>query len=131
MTQKGFTLKGVTLVVANIKKFGGNAAIGSIKGLRTWGEATLTVIKEREVPIKFGILKGSGKVDEAGMKDKPEIEISFGGDHPASGYAIAVHEIPASHKHGGDKYLERGALAEASKLKGDVGKAVKSQTGMR
>ena len=131
MAQKGFTLKGVTLVVANIKKFERNATLGSIKGLRTWGEATLTVVKEREVPVKFGILKASGKVDEAGTKSRPEIEISFGGDHPASGYAVAVHEIPASHTHGGDKYLERGALAEASKLKDDIGDAVKSQTGMR
>ena len=130
MARKGFTLKGVTLVVANIKKFERNAVAGSAKGLRTWGEATMSRIKEREVPVKFGILKGSGKVDEAGTKDKPEVELSFGGDHPASGYAIAVHEIPASHKHGGDKYLERGALAEASKLKDDIAKAVKNQTGM-
>lgn len=131
MAKKGFTLKGVTLVVANIKKFERNAVAGSVKGLRTWGEATMSRIKERDVPVRFGILKASGTVAMEGTKEEPQVELSFGGDQPASGYAIAVHEVPASHAHGTDKYLERGALEESSRLKSDVGKAVKSATGMR
>lgn len=133
MAKSGFTVKGVDLVLKNINNFTGKTVLGAAKGLRTWGEATMAKIKERDVPREFGVLAGSGKVETTGSRKSKQlqVELSFGGSHPASGYAIPVHEVPAKHSHGSDKYLERGALSEAKKMKRDVAQAVKRATGMR
>jgi hypothetical protein len=119
-------------VISNIKKFTARSSVGARKGLRTWGEATMSKIKRDDVPRKFGTLAASGTVDSVDEASDPGIELSFGGSHPASGYAIPVHEVPATHKHGSDKYLERPALSEAkAHLNKDVGDAVKRETGMK
>lgn len=90
----------------------------------------MTLAKNDFVPVEFGSLRGSGVVEEKGTNERPEIELSFGGTNPAGAYAIVVHERPASHKVGSDKYLETPALQESKKLLGVVGQEVRKETGM-
>lgn len=56
---------------------------------------------QEQVPVHYGVLKASGDIipDEVGM----EVDITYGG--PAADYALFVHEVNATHKHGKWHYL--------------------------
>ncbi len=127
MAKKGgrVSVKGVEKVVAANKKFVQKSLVGTAMGLRMWAEETMTVIKKDFVPFKHGILRGSGQVASKKEGDDLLVELSFGGDSPAGAYAAAVHEKPASHKHGTDKYLEKGTAQESSKLDDRIVRSVK------
>jgi hypothetical protein len=92
----------------------------------------MTLAKEDYVPVLTGALRASGLVEmkeEEG--DTPSVQLSFGGQSPAGKYAIFVHEVPASHKVGEDKYLEKPALRQSSKLKSTIAREVKKDTRLR
>lgn len=91
---------------------------GAVRGLKIWGEETLTITKAVHTPFKTGILRGSGATE---IKDaggiQPNVEISFGGESPADEYAVVVHENTLlKHKWGSSKYLEIGTSEESGKL---------------
>ena len=90
------------------------------KSLYTWGEQTLTRAKEEFVPVRFGFLRASGETELQVDGDALLVEISFGKAGPATEYAVFVHEIPANHAVGQDKYLEIPAMEESAHLGDDV-----------
>jgi hypothetical protein len=129
--KKPISVKGVEQVIAATNKFLQKSQKGSARGLRTWGEDTMTVAKQDFVPHRFGHLKGSGTVESKGAgTNEALVELSFGGESPAGEYAIIVHERPANHKHGTDKYLEKATAQESNKVDDLVARAVKRETGL-
>ncbi len=127
---KRLTIKGIKAVAKALKNFEKRSVVGTKRGLKVWGEETLTAAK-KETPVAEGTLRGSGDVEEKDVGGSLAIEISFGGDSPAGAYAIPVHERPARHSVGGDKYLERPALDRASRLIPTIGQEVRRETGMK
>jgi len=125
-------IKGVEAVVRASQMLGRKAQGAVVRGLRLWGEETITLAKEDYVPVLTGALRASGHIEmkeEEG--DTPTVQLSFGGQSPAGNYAIPVHEVPATHHVGEDKYLEKPALRESTKLKSTIAREVKKDTGMR
>ena len=107
------------------------SVIGTKRGLQNWGEDTMTFAKRDFVPVEFGNLRGSGTVEQKMEADGPIIELAFGGETQAGKYALVVHERPARHDVGTDKYLEKPAFQRSNQLIGEIGKAVRSATGMK
>jgi hypothetical protein len=119
-------MKGVEAVVQAGRRVYMGALEGVARGLRLWGEETITLAKEDYVPVLTGALRASGTaemVDEG--TTAPSVRLSFGGQSPAGEYAIPVHERPASHRVGEDKYLEKPALRQSRKLKETIAREVK------
>lgn len=80
---------------------------------------------QSEVPVQYGILRGSGRVT---MEGETSVSISYGG--AASDYAIYVHErMDVHHPHGKAKFLEDPMTqlgpAEMRKVAQAVGKAMR------
>jgi hypothetical protein len=76
--------------------------------LRQIAERIMTKAKTDRVPVRDGILKGTGTVEED--KTKIRMTLSFGG--PAAPYALDQHENQFyKHTIGGPKYLS-GPLNE-------------------
>lgn len=60
----------------------------------------------RRVPVKFGVLRASGFVQDPEQNGK-NISVTLGYGGAAKDYAIPVHEnLEAHHPHGQAKYLE-------------------------
>jgi len=79
------------------------AAAMVVEGERIMAES------KRRTPVKTGNLEASGHVKPAKTtRDGVEVALAYGTD-----YAIYVHEIPATHNVGRDKYLE-SALKDAA-----------------
>jgi hypothetical protein len=124
-------VKGVEAVASAALKLFGKSYEGTVRGLRVWGEETITRAKQNFVPVRFGVLRASGKAEIREGEESPSVELSFGGDSPAGEYAIYVHEIPAEHHVGEDKYLEKPALQESGHLAADIMVQVKRATGIK
>lgn len=83
---------------------------------------------QRLVPVESGDLKRTGKVNKPVVSpSKVSVTMHYGSEHPASMYAVAVHEFPArrpapwqgasvNFSPGGPKYLERPLLAERGRM---------------
>jgi hypothetical protein len=70
----------------------------------------LTESMEHFVPVRFGILRDSGRVQEPTLAgERTSVEITFGGQ--AAAYAIAVHETPSRHDPPSWKKAWRGDSA--------------------
>jgi len=130
LAKGGVTFKNAEKVAAAIKNFAKRSASGTREGLTVWGHETMTIAKRDFVPVEFGTLMATGTVEEAGSDSAPEIVLSFGGDSPAGAYAIPVHERPARHSKGSDKFLQTPAQQESKKLLGVVGQFIRKATGL-
>lgn len=73
---------------------------------------------QRQVPVRFGNLKGSGRIEPATTAE-PAVTLSYGGT--ASAYAIIVHETHATKS----KFLERPAREAIPRLNTEVAAAVR------
>lgn len=79
------------------------------KALYSVAELWMTASKPR-VPVKFGVLRGSGHVQHMTLSGKNiAARLVYGGS--AASYAVSVHEnLKARHKTGQAKYLESVVL---------------------
>lgn len=76
-------------------------------------------------PVKTGFLQGSATTTPATAESETIAkQIGFNAE-----YAAAVHERPAKHLVGEDKYLAKAMSANASKMAPFVGDAVKAVEG--
>lgn len=65
----------------------------------------MTVSKRDFVPVKWGILRGTGIVFPAEFRRGfLSVELAYGG--PAAPYAVTQHEVKMAHKVGEWKYLQ-------------------------
>jgi hypothetical protein len=130
LAKTGVKVKGVSRVIQSYRKFTKTAEAEIFAGLRVWGENTMTISKDEFTPVKRGYLRGSGTVESRRIKGNPAVELSFGGESPADEYAVYVHEIPAEHPVGEDKYLEKAVMQEMPELVPTIKRVVKRRTGV-
>lgn len=128
---KKFRVKGIKQAQGANFDYFKRAQRGAVKGIRVWGEETMTITKAQHTPFDTGNLRGSGMVDPEGSSSlQPTVELSFGGESPADEYAVVVHEnTKLKHKHGSSKYLEIGSLNESGRLAPIVAEFVNRETG--
>lgn len=97
-------------------------ALGS--GLYLVGNNVMTASKAI-VPVKWGVLKGSGYVTPP-KEDGQGVFVELGYGGPAQAYAVRIHETPYEHgKHdcgGGWKYLEKPMQQARPSFMRDVGR---------
>lgn len=88
--------------------------------LYRFGEIIITDAKQNYVPVRDGILRASGFVEQPKISQREiTVRIGFGG--AAEAYAAAQHErMDYKHTVGGPKYLERPVLAHANELKDEM-----------
>ena len=67
--------------------------------LHRFAEEVMADSKENYVPVRTGVLRGSGFVADAMTPTAAEVTLGYGG--AAAEYAIPVHENPRSGKTGG------------------------------
>jgi hypothetical protein len=89
------------------------------------GEKIMGESKAKYVPVKSGVLRGSGHVQPPKRTKRHGwvIDLGFGG--PAKAYAVVQHEMPYEHRVGESKYLEKPALKAAPRIGKNVGKVVR------
>jgi hypothetical protein len=90
----------------------------------------MTISKDEYCPVDDGYLRGSGTVESRRIKGNPAVELSFGGESPAEEYAIYVHEVPARHPVGEDKYLEKAVMRQLPEVVPTIKRVVKKRTGV-
>jgi hypothetical protein len=97
---------GVSRLKLAFKEVGSAAGIAAQKALNQEALELLSEAKEI-VPIDEGVLRSTGRVEEARKPGTISVEVKFGGG-PASAYAIRQHEdMDLSHAPGKQsKYLE-------------------------
>lgn len=118
-------VKGVDTVKRALQNFVSRSIEGTGRGLRKWGEETMTYAKKStNFPVETGNLRASGVVEGKDIGGSPAVELSFGGQAPAGGYAVVVHEKTY-------KYLEIPVNEKSKDLIPTVGEEVKKETGMR
>lgn len=128
---KKFKIKGIKQAQTKNDQFYKRSLRGAVKGIRVWGEETMTITKAQHVPFDTGVLRGSGTVEPKDSgSPQPNVELSFGGESPSDEYAVAVHEGTQKHKHGSRKYLEIGSLSESGRLAPIVAQFIQRETGM-
>lgn len=82
------------------------------------GEEIMGNSKEHHVPVRDGVLRGSGHVQPPEVTDH-QVVVTLGYGGAASAYALRQHEeVGWHHTVGGAKYLERPTL-EAAKGMGE------------
>jgi hypothetical protein len=119
------TITGDVAMRARLRLLGARAP-GVVGGaLYRFAERVMAASK-REVPVKTGVLRGSGHVVPPTFRGgQVEVELGYGG--PAMAYATEVHENEnAEHKDPTKwKYLEDPLKAAAGELLADVGAVVR------
>lgn len=116
-------VSGVSQTIRALKAFSSKSLEGTARGLRIWGEETVTYAKDSHVPVETGNLRASGVAESKMEGDEPAVELSFGGQAPAGAYAIIVHEKV-------HKYLEVPANEKSKDLIPTVANEVKRSTGL-
>jgi hypothetical protein len=93
------------------------------------GEGIMTVSKETFVPVKDGILRSTGHVDEPKIEGHDiSVELKYGG--PAAPYALKQHEeLSYHHDIGEAKYLEKPMFQAASSLAEQLASDIKDELG--
>lgn len=117
-------VRGVDSTKRALARFVKRSVSGTARGLRVWGEETMTYAKQSFVPVLTGNLRGSGTVESKDEGGSPSVELAFGGQAPAGEYAIVVHERTI-------KYLETPANERSSRLASTVANEIRKETGMR
>lgn len=97
--------------------------------LYRWCEGVMTDAKENYVPVKDGILRGSGFVEQPVISPTNiSCRMGFGGGSVA--YAAKQHEnLDYQHTVGGPKYLERPIYAHLPELKAEIAAEAASTVG--
>jgi len=96
-----------------------------------WQEANriMNISKETMVPVRFGVLKGSGHVQRPVVLGT-QVTVTMGYGGAASEYALPVHEIlTANHPVGRSKYLEAAFDQEAPLVPKHLATFVKAHLG--
>jgi hypothetical protein len=84
--------------------------------------------KEHFVPVKDGILRGSGYVE---LNADGELRVTLGFGGPAGAYAVPQHErLDYRHTVGEAKYLEKPLMAAASTLAADLAASIREEVGV-
>lgn len=84
------TIKGLDSVKRNIQRFGDFAINAIGKVLYVEGETVMSKSK-RLVPVNYGILRSSGRVEPPVYGSK-SVSVNLGYGGAASGYALYIHE---------------------------------------
>jgi hypothetical protein len=114
------TVQGDAALLANLEKLATGQNLAIERGLFRWGEEVMAESKAQYVPVDTGVLRSSGFVLTASLKDVPtgaapsaeaqqllqartgtEVRAVLGFGGPATPYALAVHENPRAGKTGG------------------------------
>lgn len=108
----------IELIAENLGKVRAAMVRGGARGLYLAGELIITDAKENYCPVRDGILRASGFVNEPVLEEADaSVTIGFGG--AAEAYALEQHErMDFHHTVGGPKYLERPVMAHAGN--GDI-----------
>lgn len=124
MTSKQIHMTGLNEVEANINRLIKNNWKDAKRGLLH--EANIILDKSiKQTPIEFGVLRGSGTVEET-KEDKDEYEVTIGFN---TEYAAAVHEnLNAYHSKGKAKYLEDPLMARVDDIPKNIAKRIKRGT---
>lgn len=88
---------GLNELNAALKAAGSNAPKYARKALEEEAQEAF-VLSQSVVPVRYGILKGSGMVHPSEVRGTTvSVQITYGG--PSAPYAIFVHEMPPSRVH--------------------------------
>ena len=114
------TLKGLDVVLKNLKQIEANTPQAAGAALFRRGEAIMTDSKQNYVPVDTGALRGSGHVQLPVVNgNEVTVTLAYGG--VAEAYAIPQHErLDYNHTVGGPKYLERPLLEAGKTLAKDL-----------
>lgn len=124
-----FRLKGVKQLERNLRRLGDRAEHVLGRGLYEEGEDIMGNSKEI-VPVRFGVLKSSGKVDlPEKVRGLIRVVLSYGG--AAKAYAIYVHEnLTARHKPPTRaKYLEEPFKRAQAGIVGRLARRIRHELG--
>lgn len=111
------TFKGQKEMSDKIKKIARDYPLKVKAVLVLKAELKMTVIKDDYVPVRDGILRGTGMVTP--IPGRVAVMMSFGGS--AALYAEDQHENTTyHHTHGGPFYLKRGIEEMAATLLSDI-----------
>ena len=95
------TLKGIDGVSRRLQALAARLPDSAANGLNIIAETTMTDAKDR-TPVRYGVLKASGKVADHATARSLKARLSFGTE-----YAAAVHErTGVRHANGEAKFLE-------------------------
>jgi len=109
-----------------------NLREGIRKGLLEAAEKVITTAKEGYVPVRYGWLRASGYTEP--LEDQEQsivVELGFGKEGPSRDYALFVHERPARHEVGQDKFLEIPAFEAGDLILDELKAAVQESTGLK
>lgn len=123
-------IEGADALDKALEEFGRNALEVSADLLQERGEAIMADSKENYVPVKWGVLQGSGHVEQPVVEaGTVSVRLAYGG--PAEAYAIRQHEeLTWVHpKQGCAKYLERPWLAGIRGLADWIGEGIRRRLG--
>lgn len=115
-----FNLTGFDAMAARLDTMGLSALRQAGRGLKEEYEDVMTTAKTEDVPVKDGILRGTGHVDEPEFSgDEVSVKGGFGG--PAAPYAAKQHEdLTLHHTVGSAKFLERPLLEATAGMAGRI-----------
>lgn len=114
-------LTGLDRVVNNLDRLAQLFPRAAAQALNAVAETTMTDAKER-TPVRYGILRASGKVSRMATAGKLEADLTFGTE-----YAIFVHErTELRHKTGEAKFLERALLKTAGTFPEDIADGIRA-----
>jgi len=109
-------VEGIPALLAKFERLGINLEFEMGRALYLEGWKIMGNSKASFVPVKSGVLRASGLVQDP-QKDHEGVLIVLGYGGPAVPYAIVQHErLNYQHTVGQAKYLERPALARAAVL---------------
>lgn len=114
------TLKGLDVVLKNLKQIEANTPQAAGAALFRRAEAIMTDSKQNYVPVDTGALRGSGHV-QLPVQNGNDVTVTMGYGGVANAYAIPQHEnLNYNHTVGGPKYLERPLLEAGKTLAKDL-----------
>lgn len=116
-----FKFKGDKEAKAQLLALATTAAVTAAVAVNEVAEVTMTDARSR-TPVRFGILKDSGKVSRHATARRLEADLTYGTE-----YAIWVHErTELRHSVGEAKFLEKALTKTAATFVGDVTAKIRS-----
>lgn len=118
------SLQGVEQMFSKVRKWLDEMRRTAKRTLVRGCEAIMTRSKQEFVPVREGILKGTGHVTPDPNPNVIAATLSYGG--PAAAYAIVQHEdVTLRHTVGEHHYLEKPVREDGPKLLVKVHEAIK------
>lgn len=103
-------VQGVDALIRRLKQLEPEAQQATGAALYQEAEQIMTRSKQEFVPVKTGVLRGTGHVNEPEVHGST-IQVTMGYGGPAAPYALKQHEdLTFNHPVGQAKYLERPTL---------------------